>query len=205
MQKLTNPYRVPVPEPEPEPLQRLSRRLINSRGTKSLLQSRKSSRKIPTSAVQKISPVSLAASTTERLDGSSNRRDNLLKILEETFPKARPTKSPRLESSQKIQLNAWPVDSTQFKVVPAVPDNGSEDGIDANSVVKSLIQFAPVPAVPKSELSKKGRKPKKVSPKTIETKKSDVDCISGCVETFCINEDDSEQENCINKCNKICN
>jgi len=201
--KLTNPYRVPVPEPEPEPLQRLSRRLINSRATQNLLPSRKSSRKISTSVIDKISPVSSATSRTEQLDGSSNRRDDLLKILEETFPKVKPTKSPRLEPSQEVQLNAWPVDSTQFEVVPAVPNNDSEDGIDANSVIKSLIQFAPVPAVPKSELRTKDRKPKKISAKTNETKQSD--CISGCVETFCVNKDDSEHENCIDKCNKVCN
>merc|ERR1719310_1784040 len=103
--KLSNPYRIPVPEPEPEPLQRLSRRLINSRGTQSLLPSRKSSRKISTSGIDKISPVSSVPSTTERIKTSSNRRDNLLKILEETFPEAKPTKSPRLELSQEVQLN----------------------------------------------------------------------------------------------------
>jgi len=223
---LSNPYRIPMAEPEPEPSQRrLSRRLISTK-TQNLVRSK--AQLTPAAAVAASTVLTaLTASTASSGSISStapviNRKMNIIKLLEESFPSAKPTESTEYDEIFSVPpiLNTWDIDTAQFDIVPAVPTDDTAIIVSADSDEKysSSVsrQFSPVPAVPDitEEIS---RQPKKVLDsrniniedgvtKANETKVKDTDnCEEKCIEQFCLPQDDlSMLSKCENKCRNFC-
>ena len=219
LQGLYNPYKIPLPEPEPEPLQRrLSRRLISNQN-QNLIKSRAK----PTTATSILattqSSLTLATSAPVSV---TDRRTNILKLLETSFPDAKPKENTDFDEIfvETVTPNPWAINPAQFDIVPAVPSKDVAENLFVNNKEKEdpvpfARQFSPVPAVP-DDTQDIERQPKKVlqlnSADTIENSGTNPKivsptrkCFEKCIEQFCLPISDlGNYESCEGKCKIFC-
>merc|ERR1711936_1171376 len=203
-------YQVPLaePEPEPEPMRtflshisfakpepgstRLSRRLITrQRLAQNLLRS--------TTASPVVAATQRSSTSTET--SFIQRRTNLLRLLQSSFPNASPAED--LQINGKVQSNSsinntWHIDTAQFEIVPAVPVQEEETAefTETDLVTNSLVlnQFSAVPAVPEAttaSLDKLIRQPKNAKELLEEVDNNITEnifnekCSEKCFKYFC--------------------
>merc|ERR1712106_514451 len=228
------PYTIPFAEPEPEPepfTRRLSRRLIDRRRT---IQNKIQNMVITTTTTPTLTTTQrLSTVTTPPRTILPERRKNLLKLLDESFPTSAPTEDLQLDEifSESSAPNPWTIDTAQFEIVPAVPSKETPDILrvakelskdnrkekDVYTIAPVLRQFSPVPAVPDVTTSPDDglvRQPKNTQDlsdnidNSLE-KQKDVNkkgmCAERCVQQFCLSEEDlSMFSTCVDKCKTFC-
>ena len=111
----------------------------------------------------------------------------------------------------------WFIDTAQFQIVAAVPEQDMEDRKDFNEKVEGIdipSQFMPVPAVPSVPSDTLSRQPKNI----VEVVDGVVDivnleksenksrrCLEKCIQQFCIPDKDiSMFSSCVEKCKSFC-
>lgn len=214
---LTNPYKIPLPEPEPEPIQRrLSRRLISTQNQNIIKSIKK-----PTTPTTIVTTTQRSLTLTT-LVSTMDRRTNILKLLEESFPKAKQKQNEDFGEIfvEPASPKPWAINPAKFDIVPAVP---AEDAAEVLTVINKNKenpfqvprQFSPVLAVPE-DTQDIDRQPKTVlqlndvgdlenSFTSAKKKILPRKCIEKCVDHFCISKDDLNiYQNCENKCNTFC-
>ena len=219
LQGLYNPYKIPLPEPEPEPLQRrLSRRLISNQN-QNLIKSRAK----PTTATSILAtPQRSLTLATSAPVSVTDRRTNILKLLETSFPDAKPKENTDFDEIfvETVTPNPWAINPAQFDIVPAVPSKDVAEDLFVNNKKKEdpvpfPRQFSPVPAVP-DDTHDIDRQPKKVlqlngvdniDNNVRNTKKGSLprNCLGKCLDQFCLPVSDlSLYGNCEDKCKTFC-
>ena len=216
LQGLTSPYRIPLPEPEPEPVQRrLSRRLISTKNQNIIAKPMNTTTIITTTQ----RPLTLA---TTALASVTDRRTNILKLLEQSFPDAKPKENTDFNEifEEAASPNPWAINSAQFDIIPAVPFEDVAESLTVKNKEEENPapvprQFIPVPAVPDNTQDIE-RQPKKVfqlnSVDIIENSGTNPNkvsptrqCFVKCTEQFCLpNSDLSKYASCEGKCKTFC-
>ena len=163
MQNFRTPYTIPFAEPEPEPepfTRRLSRRLITRQRT---TQNQIKNLRITTTPPPVLTTTKKVVITPPRTP-LPDRRKNLLKLLNESFPNFASAEDLQFDEifSESAAPNPWAIDTAQFEIVPAVPSKDTPDIVRVAKDVSEdnrkkkvlftiapvLRQFSPVPAVP---------------------------------------------------------
>merc|ERR1711915_915517 len=208
IRRLLNPYRIPIPEPEPEPeplKNRLSRRILTRTLNRNQLlrQNRLSQNVIRTSTT---------TSTTTTTTGTplvAERMSNILKLLEESFPDAKPVDKDAADDissdSTVGDSKLWTVDTDMFDIVPAVPNLDFDEYVDNDDTVSMIQPFIPVPAVPDDIINQSDtdRQPKRITEN--ESLKYPQKCFSECQNQFCLGLNLDAKIECDEKCGNLCN
>merc|ERR1711915_1042778 len=207
IRRLLNPYRIPIPEPEPEPeplKNRLSRRILTRTLNRNQLlrQDRVSQNVIRTSTAT-------PSTTTTETPLIAERMSNILKLLEESFPDAKPVSkdvTDDISSDSTVgDSKLWTVDTDMFDIVPAVPNLDFDEYVDNDDTVSMIQPFISVPAVPDDiiNLSDTDRQPKRINEN--ESLKYPKKCFSECQKQFCLGINSDAKIECDGKCGNLCN
>jgi len=202
IKRLSNPYRIPIPEPEPEPeplKNRLSRRISTRTLNRNqfLRQNRVSQNVIRTSTT--------TSTTTTGTPLVAERMSNILKLLEESFPDAKPVGKDVADDSTVGDSKSWTVDADMFEIVPAVPNLDFDEYVDNDDTVSLIQPFISVPAVPDDIINQSDtdRQPKRINEN--ESLKTPKKCFSECQKQFCLGINQDAKIECDGKCANLCN
>ena len=135
----------------------------------------------------------------------AERMSNILKLLEESFPDAKPVGKDVADDSTVGDSKSWTVDADMFEIVPAVPNLDFDEYVDNDDTVSLIQPFISVPAVPDDIINQSDtdRQPKRINEN--ESLKTPKKCFSECQKQFCLGMNQDAKIECDGKCANLCN